>query len=101
MLHCCCHQVILGSSIDEALAWAQQAGNLPPSVAETVSQALAAKEQDFSSESLLFCVLHIGVTPEAVWWLHFCAGWQRASIPSGTFHHYFMTYDVCPTPLTF
>jgi hypothetical protein len=43
-------QVILGSSIDEALSWSQQQGNLPPAEAQLISAALAAKGEPFNSE---------------------------------------------------
>lgn len=44
----CCCQVVLGASLDEALAWAQAEGNLPSDVAGLVKQALAAKGQPFN-----------------------------------------------------
>lgn len=43
-----CLQVVLGSSIDEALQWAQQ--NLDAPAAQLVKDALALKDQPFSSE---------------------------------------------------
>jgi hypothetical protein len=43
-------QVVLGSSIDEALQWAQQEGNLDPTAAQLVKDALVQKDQPFSSE---------------------------------------------------
>lgn len=43
-------QVVLGSSIDEALQWAQQ--NLDAPAAQLVKDALALKDQPFSSEWL-------------------------------------------------
>jgi hypothetical protein len=46
-------QVILGSSIEEALAWSQQQGSLPPAEAQLISAALAAKGEPFNSKSLL------------------------------------------------
>jgi hypothetical protein len=46
-------QVVLGSSIDEALQWAQQPGSLAPTAAQLVKDALALKGQPFSSEWLL------------------------------------------------
>lgn len=44
------HQVVLGSSIDEALTWAQQDGNLAPPAAQIVKEALAQKDVPFTSE---------------------------------------------------
>lgn len=41
---------MLGSSIDEALQWAQQAGNLDAPAAQLVKDALAQKDQSFSGE---------------------------------------------------
>uniref|UniRef100_A0A383VKV4 ADP-ribosylglycohydrolase n=1 Tax=Tetradesmus obliquus TaxID=3088 RepID=A0A383VKV4_TETOB len=49
-------KVILGSSIDEALAWAQQQGNLPPAEAQLVSAALAAKGEPFNTAAQKFGV---------------------------------------------
>jgi hypothetical protein len=45
-----CPQVILGSSVGEALSWAQQEGSLPPAQAQLISAALAAKGEPFNSE---------------------------------------------------
>jgi hypothetical protein len=47
---CLCPQVILGSSVDEALSWAQQEGSLAPAQAQLISAALAAKGEPFNSE---------------------------------------------------
>jgi hypothetical protein len=44
----CCSQVVLGSSIPEALAWAEQ--NLDAPAAKLVKDALALKDKPFSSE---------------------------------------------------
>lgn len=43
-------QVVLGSSINEALQWAQQEGNLDPAAAQLVKDALVQKDQPFSSK---------------------------------------------------
>lgn len=70
LLHyCVLPQVVLGSSIDEALQWAQQAGNLDPAAAQLVKDALAQKDQPFSSE-LTKCL------PPAM--AGFACGWRRA-----------------------
>lgn len=42
-------KVVLGSSINEALEWAQQEGNLAPPAAQLVKDALAQKGEPFSS----------------------------------------------------
>jgi len=44
---------VLGSSINEALEWAQQEGNLAPPAAQLVKDALAQKGEPFSSESAM------------------------------------------------
>eukprot|EP00878_Enallax_costatus_P019783 GHUV01020885.1.p1 GENE.GHUV01020885.1~~GHUV01020885.1.p1 ORF type:complete len:325 (+),score=106.22 GHUV01020885.1:330-1304(+) len=49
-------KVVLGSSIDEALSWAQMEGNLPAAATEAVKQALAAKGEPFNSASTKFGV---------------------------------------------
>lgn len=43
-------QVVLGSSIPEALQWAQQGGNLDAAAVQLVKDALAQRDQPFSSE---------------------------------------------------
>lgn len=42
--------MVLGSSINEALVWAQQEGNLVPPTAHLIKEALAHKDQPFNSE---------------------------------------------------
>ncbi|KAF6253565.1 ADP-ribosylation/Crystallin J1 [Scenedesmus sp. NREL 46B-D3] len=49
-------KVILGSSIDEALAWSQQQGSLPPEQAQLVGAALAAKGEPFNAAAQKFGV---------------------------------------------
>lgn len=46
----CIVQVVLGSSILEALQWAQQEGNLDAAAVQLVKDAMAQKDQPFSSE---------------------------------------------------
>jgi hypothetical protein len=53
-------QVILGSSVEEALAWAQQDGSLPPAQAQLISAAMAAKGEPFNSEHRHLVDLHPG-----------------------------------------
>jgi hypothetical protein len=47
---CFAVQVIGGSSIPEALAWASKSGNIPPAATKAVETAVAAKGQPFRGE---------------------------------------------------
>jgi hypothetical protein len=77
LFRCLLCQVVLGSSIDEALQWAQQAGNLDPPAAQLVKDALAQKDQPFSSECISRCSCKLqmsGLPPLA------CITWEAACI---------------------